>query len=99
MVVHFKNAPKFVVDQMSMVQGFMPPGSIVESFEMPFFCDKCNKADSEMLVANIHFEQATAEKPYSLKLPKRTCGQPTCEMQPDMLPKKYLRFLENPKKA
>jgi hypothetical protein len=98
-VVHFRNAPKFVVDQMSMVQGFMPSGSVVDSFEMPYFCDKCNKPDSEMLKAGVHFDQAVAGKPYALRLPKKTCGQVACEFEPDMMPKKYLKCLENPKKG
>jgi hypothetical protein len=94
---HFKNIPKIVVDQMSMVVGFMPPKSVVDSFEMPFYCDKCGKASSEMLKSGIHFEQATSQSPSALKLPKMTCNQTDCDMAPDMLPKKYLRFLEIPK--
>lgn len=96
-VPHFKNVPKIVVDQMSMVVGFMPSGSIVESFEMPYYCDKCGKSESEMLQKDLHFDQATATSPAGVRLPKKNCGKPDCDLSPDMLPKKYLRFLEIPK--
>jgi hypothetical protein len=96
-IPHFKNLPKIIVDQMSMVVGFMPKGSVIDSFEMPFFCDKCNKSEREMLQKDLHFMQATGTTASNLRLPRVGCGQTICEMTPDMLPKKYLRFLEIPR--
>ena len=37
--ISFKQCPKVIVDQMNMVDGFLPINGIVESFFVPYYSD------------------------------------------------------------
>ena len=45
--INFINCPKFISDQMSVVQGILPKGATVTSFLVPFYCKKCDRDFTE----------------------------------------------------
>ncbi len=84
----FQECPKIVVDQMNMVQGFLPAGSKVTSFFVPYFSDESGEEKNVLFVFGNHFDEQG-----SLKLPvvKTDSGD---EMEPDVVEQKYFKFLK-----
>ena len=84
-----KNCPKIIVDQMNMIHGFLPPGAKVESFEVPYYCEKCGESPTVLFREGEHFSGAKVEPRPSTPCPK--CQEPA-EM--DVVGAKYFRFLK-----
>ncbi|MCB0378905.1 MAG: hypothetical protein KDD33_10465 [Bdellovibrionales bacterium] len=40
----FKNCPKFIIDQINSIIGFLPKRGEVESYFIPVFCERCEKS-------------------------------------------------------
>ena len=88
--IEFKNCPKAIVLQMNMVKNFLPPGAQVSSFYLPLFCEECDLEDSTLVqVSDIQISGEDVTLP---DLPK--CEKSECEMEIDVIPKKYFRFLK-----
>lgn len=41
--IKFRNCRKPIVDSVNFVSGFRPPRSIIESFYIPLYCQKCDR--------------------------------------------------------
>ncbi len=84
----FCECPKVFVDQMNMIDGFMPSNCRVESFYVPFFNEL---AGSEMLVLFSNGkEYSNGEVHFPIDI-KDESGQ---AMQLDVIPAKYFKFLK-----
>ena len=97
--VAFQNCPMCIVNQMSMVVDFLPKGATVQSFYLPFFCDKCNGEKNILIEKGKDFQFATAEAPRQVKIPTAPdCVKgrepKDCELELDVIPDKYLAFLD-----
>lgn len=91
----FKNCQKNVVDQMNILQGFLPPGSTVESFYVPFYCSHCTHEENYKALRGKDFLESTSDKNVSINIPhSMTC--PACKknMEVDIIPQKYFAFLK-----
>lgn len=66
----FRRCPKAVVDQFNVLSGFLPKGSVVESFYVPYFCDACTREQSILYRKDIDFKQARGESPAWVCEPK-----------------------------
>ena len=88
---YFINCPKPIVDQINMVDGFIPPGSVVKSFKVPYFCEVCDKdiTCTFVLGREYNFEEGRVV----LQVPDNTCDRADCEMEPDVVEQKYFKFL------
>jgi hypothetical protein len=92
--------PKALVFQFNMVDGFLPARTKVESFYVPFFCEKCDKEDNVLL----HVGKEVAISPDTGKVDFRfkseetvQCAEGTpasCEMEMDVTESKYFQFLK-----
>lgn len=93
--MYFSNCPKPIVDQMNLVKGFMPVGTIVKSFYVPYFCEICNVSESYLFKLNSEYTRNASGAGYTFKMPKVLC--PTCKqtMEDDFFPEKYFSFLKN----
>lgn len=89
---YFVNCPKPIVDQINMVDGFLPPNSVVKSFKVPYFCEVCDKdmTCTFVLGREYNFENGKA----LLNIPDNTCDRGDCGMEPDVVEQKYFRFLK-----
>lgn len=85
------NCPKAIVDQVNMVDGFLPKNSIVRSFQVPFYCESCEADKTYTFVLGREYKKTDAG--YELTVPDYTCDKPDCEMEPDVVEKKYFKFL------
>lgn len=88
---YFVNCPKPIVDQINMVDGFLPPNSTVKSFKVPYFCETCDKDMTCVFVLGREYEIVDGK--VDLKVPANTCDREDCEMEPDVVEQKYFKFL------
>lgn len=85
--ITYKDCPPIIVEQMNMVAGFFPKGSIIESLYVPFFCEKCKKQDMALLKSG----KDIVDK--KINWPQVNCPQCGGPMEVDVLEAKYFRFL------
>ncbi len=83
----YVNSPKVIVDQMNMIGGLLPKGTVIKSFQVPYFCESCKQAHNMTFNEGKEFQGKTA-KPPELTCPK--CGSP---MELDIIEAKYFKFL------
>ena len=88
----FINCPKPIVDQINMVEGFIPKNSVVRSFKVPYYCETCEADKSYTFVLGREYVQ-NDDGTFVLKVPPNTCERSDCEMEPDVVEQKYFRFL------
>lgn len=88
----FSKAPKCFVMQMNMVEGFLPKGSMVESFYVPFYCETC---DNEVnLLVNVATDILWGDE-ISLKIDKKKVCKQDCDIEIDVNEVKYFKFLKD----
>ncbi|MEM7645744.1 MAG: hypothetical protein AAF203_02440 [Pseudomonadota bacterium] len=89
---YFVNCPKPVVDQINMVDGFLPENSVVKSFKVPYFCEVCDKDMTCIFVLGREYNYSDGN--VTLSVPENRCDRSDCEMEPDVVEQKYFRFLK-----
>ncbi|MCB0365164.1 MAG: hypothetical protein H6624_18880 [Bdellovibrionaceae bacterium] len=94
----FINCPRHVVDQMNILDGFLPLSARVESFFVPYFCEHCEKTDSVLAVRGKDYMEATANAKEGVTLPdEKTCPHCNQQMEMDVLKDRYFSFLKHKK--
>lgn len=91
----FRRCSKAVVDQINILEGFLPPGSVVESFLVPYHCDACQKGEMILFRQGHEFEKGTPDHPEKIT-PPGDVECPICRtrMEMDVIETKYFRFLK-----
>lgn len=84
-----RNCPKIVVDQINMVLGFLPPGSKVESFFVPYYSDASGNEKMVLFVNGREFKNGKVTPPDTVQ---DDAGE-TMEM--DVIEAKYFKFVAN----
>jgi len=92
MLISLINCPKAIVDQINMVEGFLPKNSVVRSFKVPFYCETCEVDKNYTFVLGREYKKT--DSGYELTVPDHSCDKEGCEMEPDVVEKKYFRFLK-----
>ena len=87
----FQHCPKSVVMQMNMVDGFLPEGSHVESLQVPFYCESCEK-ELEVLFT-LGKEILVDGGKVNLKYDRGSICPQGCAPELDVSEAKYFRFL------
>ncbi len=82
------DVPKIVVDQINMVDGFVPINTQIESFYVPYFCDACEEVTQVLYKAGKHY----LGKDLKFKEPV-ACQKCKGETEIDVLETKYFKFL------
>lgn len=85
--VVYRNCPRIIVDQINLVAGFLRPGSEVESFYVPFFCEKCEIQTPMLFTKGKEFIGNKVETP---AVSCQKCKGPT---EIDIIESKYFKFL------
>lgn len=94
-IVYFKKCTRPVIDQINAVSGFLPEGSVIVSFYVPYYCDACSHAESMLLESGKDYVRATAETPMNVKYPTDPkCAQCGAVMELDVMPARYFAFLQ-----
>jgi hypothetical protein len=79
--------PKIVVDQINMVAGFLPPGTVVESFYVPYFAEGSGAEKMILFNRGKEFGDSGVNPPAEIK------DEEGEVMEMDVIEAKYFKFL------
>ncbi len=86
--VLYVECPKVIVDQINMVQGFLPAHGHVQSFYVPYFSEESSEEKAVLFSVGAEYTSEGEVKP---PLIKDSTGQ---EMEMDIIEAKYFKFLK-----
>ncbi|MFP5519522.1 MAG: hypothetical protein ACLGGX_06435 [Bdellovibrionia bacterium] len=89
--IQLQNCPKIIVDQINMVDGFLPPQAKVLSFYVPYYNDD---SGSEM---NVLFRYGQEYSDGKLTPPESVKDEDGNELEMDVIQAKYFKFISNMK--
>ncbi len=84
-----RRCPKIIVDQINMVAGFLPAGTTIESFYVPYYADASGTEKMVLFKNGVEFKGSELFAPDSVK---DDGGE---EMEMDVIEAKYFKFLKN----
>ena len=82
-----RRCPKVIVDQINMVAGFLPAGTVVQSFYVPYYADE---SGTEKMVL---FENGREFVPGRVTPPEDVKDEAGTLMEMDVIEAKYFKFL------
>lgn len=86
--IQYIECPKIIVDQINMVQGFLPAQGQVNSFYVPFYCDDSGSEKSVLLTRGKEFSDKGV-----LQIPE-VKDESGALMEMDVVEAKYFKFLK-----
>lgn len=86
--IQFINCPKVIVDQINMVDGFLPGSAKVQSFYVPYYNDDSGAEKNILFVRGTHFDDGSLTPPEGVK------DDSGNEMEMDVIEAKYFKFLK-----
>lgn len=84
-----RNCPKIVVDQINMVLGFLPQGTRVESFFVPYYNEASGNEKMVLFINGREFKDGKVTPPATVN---DDSGDP---MEMDVIESKYFKFVAN----
>jgi len=95
----FRKVPVRVIDLFNMVDGYLPPEVVVESFFVPYECAHCEHEEHVLARRGREYVEAAGGHKARILLPEEM-NCPKCKngMKLGAWEDKYLRFLESDKK-
>jgi hypothetical protein len=94
--VEFRNCSKQVIDQINLVQGFLPKNGVISTLFVPVFCNQCSRTFKVLRKADNIGVEINQVIP-SMEVPD--CSEfPACKetYELDCNPNFYLKFLKKP---
>ncbi|HEX7672653.1 MAG TPA: hypothetical protein VF412_00710 [Bdellovibrio sp.] len=92
--IRLEMCPFVIVNQVNIVQGFLPRQGSIESFIAPYMCETCGVEKTTVLKRGEHFQYASSEGPKFLNLPEDIfCPKCKMNMEPDFLIERVFAFL------
>lgn len=85
--IELHNCPKVIVDQINMVEGFLPKNGKVLSFYVPYFNEENGSEKNVLFKLGTEFTDSGVNPPASVK---DDDGQP---MEMDVIEAKYFKFI------
>ena len=87
--VIYDNCSRVVVNQINLMEGFLPKGAKVRSFYVPYFCEECEVTTPVLYSEGKEFSKDTVQTPE--KACYKKCSKPA---ELDVVPSNYFRFLK-----
>jgi hypothetical protein len=84
-----KNCPQIIVDQLNMVEGFLPTGTEINSFFVPYYCESCDELSPVLFEKGKNFDGPNPEVEETMECPN--CKE---ESELDIIEKMYFKFLD-----
>ena len=91
--IYFRKARRMVVDQINLIEGFLPKNAQLLSVYVPVFCNKCENSMEvfqDVSKLNDNYDEII------MRVEDPNCGEfPKCrkEFEIDVIPEQYFRFL------
>lgn len=86
-VIELHKCPKIIVDQINMVEGFLPKNGKVMSFFVPYFCEDEGEEKSILFKLGEHFTENSVNAPDQLVLDGKS-------FELDVIAAKYFKFIK-----
>lgn len=86
--ITFSLCPKVIVDQINMVDGFLPANGKVASFYVPYYNDDSGSEKNVLFTYGTEFSESSVNPPKDIKDEE---GNP---MEMDVIEAKYFKFLK-----
>lgn len=86
------HCPRVFVNQLNLVDGFLPAKTEIESFFVPYFSERTGEETSVLFTKFLEFKSADGK--IKLSFPKVTDAQ-GFPMEIDVIGEQYFRFLES----
>lgn len=86
--ISFSNCPKVIVDQINMVDGFLPASAKVNSFYVPYYNDDSGSEKNVLFRYGTEFSESGVTPPASVK------DEDGNEMEMDVIESKYFKFIK-----
>lgn len=86
--ITFHQCPKVIVDQMNMVDGFLPSGASVASFYVPYYSDESGTEKMVLFSVGKEFSDGSVHPPKDVK------DNDGHLMEMDIIEAKYFKFLK-----
>ncbi|MGZ3707506.1 MAG: hypothetical protein ACXWPM_01550 [Bdellovibrionota bacterium] len=92
--VNYVKCPKIIIDQINMIEGFLPQGATVQSFYVPYYCEACENVTSVLFTRGQEFHSEKDGGKLDVKGTMRcsNCGK---DAEMDVIESQYFRFLED----
>ncbi len=84
----YHECPKIIVDQINMVQGFLPAGGKVMSFFVPYYSDESGEEKNILFTYGKEYTDTSVAPPTGIK---DGSGN---EMEVDVVEAKYFKFIQ-----
>ncbi|WP_413558521.1 hypothetical protein [Bdellovibrio sp. HCB209] len=85
------HCPRVFVNQMNLVDGFLPPKTEIESFFVPYFSEKTGEETSVLFTNFLEFKKVDGKLKLNFPQVLDSKGVP---MEIDVIGEQYFRFLE-----
>lgn len=93
--LYLDECPFVIVNQINIVQGFIPKNAVVTSFLAPFLCEKCSHEETIKLSQNVHYFYTSDQSAASVQIPENlTCTKCRGTLEPDFLLEKTFGFIK-----
>jgi hypothetical protein len=86
--VTYFECPKIIVDQINMIQGFLPAGGKVMSFYVPYFSEESSEEKNVLFSFGKEYSEGAVTPPAEVK---DSAGKP---MEMDVVEAKYFKFIK-----
>lgn len=86
--ISFSNCPKVIVDQINMVDGFLPATGKVNSFYVPYYNDDAGSEKNVLFRYGTEFTDSSVTPPASVK------DEEGNDMEMDVIESKYFKFIK-----
>jgi len=84
--ITLENCPGAFIEQVNMIQGFLPKQATIESFFVPYYCETCKIVSTKLMSVG----EIGKQKKVSEYVPCETCGDVT---EIDVTPETYFKFV------
>lgn len=86
--ITFNHCPKVIVDQINMVDGFLPPNAKVQSFFVPYYNDDSGAEKNVLFRYGNEFSESAVTPPPEVK------DEDGNAMEMDIIESKYFKFIK-----
>jgi hypothetical protein len=86
--ITFKECPKVIVDQINMVDGFLPANAKVQSFFVPYYNDEAGSEKNILFRFGTEFTENMVNPPEAVKDDEGN------SMEMDVIESKYFKFIK-----
>ena len=91
----FEGVPPRIVDYFNMMEGFLPKATTVESFFVPYECEKCGHEELFLAHRGKDYVDSVGGNDAQINLPKiLNCSMCKSGMEISVWEEKYLKFLK-----